>query len=54
MPQVIEINFCLLHAHFVTKYMLSIARTWSVIFCGGKHAGWPWEKASVFQNDVAF
>lgn len=39
MPQVTQINFCLLHAHIVTKYMLSIVRTWSVIYCGGKHAG---------------
>lgn len=39
MPQVTQINFCLLHAHLVAKYMLSIERTWSVICCGGKHAG---------------
>lgn len=39
MLQVTQINFCLLHAHLVTKYMLPILGTWSVICCLKKHDG---------------
>lgn len=53
MLQVMLINFCLLHAHVVTKYMSSIVRTCSVICCVGEQAG-PGGKAFVVQYDVAF